>query len=108
MKEIALRYISSHWRGETRLPVSFWINGLLFYVLSISLVVATSPFVPFLLLATLWVAVFVWQIVGIVKASIFRIRYGATTLSRGWGVLALFSMVSVVLLTARDLFLLSS
>ncbi len=94
-------YFVRHWRGDLSLGVSYWLNGLLAYLLVAILagfvvglketagLKATAAAV--ILLYTFAIALSVWQIVGIWRSSSNHVRRG------GLAVWATLAKVAVVL-----------
>ena len=89
-------YCARHWRGELSLPVSFWINGNLFSLALVALVMAVASTdavneLPRWFAAggvaywSLLVVMSVWQLVGVWRSAG---KYRATEKSKSWSRLA--------------------
>ena len=79
-------YFVRHWRGELRLPLSFWTNGVLLTVIAfvINRLVAARPDLPVtiqIFVPALVMCFYVWSYVGIWRAAGSRTPAGAD----GWG-----------------------
>ena len=103
-------YVVTHWRGRSRLWVSFWINGVLVYFVSTGIVVWTGTTFANMgfgstggaVLVAGWVAIYIWQLVGIVRCGIRSIR-SPSPLSKVFGGAAIAATILVVLITVSDL-----
>jgi hypothetical protein len=102
-------YLTRHWRGQLALPISFWFNGFLGYLIStiaVALIGASSllrtEFSPTLSLTSLigaWTItfiVFVWQVVGTWRAAT---RY-FNNAKKFWALAAKLSLCLASVLTA--------
>jgi hypothetical protein len=90
-------YFARHWRGELSLPVSYWINGILARIATLSIVAAINATTDFkddfqpgialaaeILIWTTTAAVMVWQLVGLWRSAANYRR----ALKIFWGTLA--------------------
>jgi len=93
---LARSYVARHWHGELSLPVSFFVNGLLFNMLLSVLGVAAAqqepihyvPWPGFLLISGIWLLVAIagaWQLIGIWRSADRHVQRGGRTF---WAVAA--------------------
>ncbi len=96
-------YLSSHWRGQQRLWVSFWINGVAVFLgenLILLLPITNNVGLAFV---SVMGCVMVWQVIGIVRCSIIQLRSDGGMFGKLMAISALLVMASVVYLTIKDL-----
>jgi hypothetical protein len=104
-------YFARHWRGELSLPVSYWINGILAGIATLSVNVGVhvatdfkDDFQPGIALATetlIWTitsAITIWQLVGVWRSA----THYRKALKIFWGVVAKVAVVLCAALWVHD------
>ena len=112
-KHKATKYLSDHWKGNHSLSRSFFINGVLFYILMVAILVAVDRFIH---TSNQVIGVLVvvgcgmlWSLGGILCASIKTLKNSDSSLPAKSFALILIALVfGCVIFIIRDLSLLWS
>lgn len=102
-------YLVRHWRGTLSLPVSYWFNGFLGYLIATIAVTAIgassllrtefSPVVTLLSMVGVWTITFVilcWQVVGTWRSAT---NYSISNVNAPWAIFAKLSLAIAVIST---------
>jgi hypothetical protein len=107
-------YLARHWRGQLSLPISYWFNGILGYLiatLAVALVGASSllrtdfsPTISLLSIIGVWtitLAVLCWQVVGTWRAAT---RHSNSNAKSPWPAIAKVSLCVAAVSTSAQFF----
>jgi hypothetical protein len=106
-----IKYALAHWRGEQSLARSFWINGVVFYLVLVVVLVGLGQIIAGQLFFNLGMAAFVicfaWSFIGIARSAVAVIRRpDRRFLSVVFAVASIVILALVAYLVVRDLQLL--
>jgi hypothetical protein len=100
-------YLVAHWQGGLSLARSFWLNGVVGYVVLVALVVGLRSYLPVYPSMLAFVVFVVWACVGITRSALRVVRSPqATITSKFKAYLALTMVVLVAMGSAADFLLL--